>query len=296
MVNVFADQLHRYAQYHPGFTFEPPQFTSLWEVIYHVVLDVITAAYVYCSHLIQWKKIECPICLDDAEKIVVVFPCCHFMCISCSRHWYEDKIDRGATCDTLTCASPNCRRALSLVNIRKTLTLDSEVKLRYNHFVKAVGSIAEDNKLACPEPDCPGYIIRIQTNTSSHDYDEDSEFASCPLCFINDKSSVYCFKCRKRHSKEEHNALSNLLIFKTNKIMKSLFGFSFNGSETESEKLVRKLKLVTKKCPACGIPCEKDEACNHCTCLNCGVEFNWAQERIWEGYSEEFRRNAVFNG
>jgi hypothetical protein len=85
-----------------------------------------------------------------------------------------------------------------------------------------------------------------------------------------------------------------MVVYKTKKVMKNWFGINLDR-ETESEALVRRMKLVTKKCPSCGIPCEKDEACNHCTCLNCGVEFNWAQERLWEGYTEEFRRQAVFN-
>lgn len=294
VVEVFADQLNQYARNHPGFTFEPPECESIFVTCRHIFLDFLVTIFTYCRSILFWYKLECPICFDDDEELTVMYPCSHIICIPCGRRWFEDKIDHGGTCDTLTCASPNCGSSLSVVNRRKILTDSLRLKLRYNHFIKAVTKIAEENKLACPQPDCPGYFLRLHTNTSSPGYDKDSEFAVCPLCFIHDRVSVYCFKCRKHHSKEEHYALSNMVIYKTNKIMKNWFGMNFDR-ETESETLVRTLKLVTKKCPACGIPCEKDEACNHCTCLNCGVEFNWAQERLWEGYREEFRRDAVFN-
>lgn len=294
VVDVFADQLEQYAQHHQGFTYEPPVSESLVVILQQLLMDFAVSILTIFRSVMFWGKLECPICFEDEVELTVLYPCCHVICIPCGQHWYGEKIDRGATCDTLTCSSPGCSSHLSLVNRRKLLPNSSLIQLRYNHYVKAVTKIAEENKLACPQPDCPGYFLRLHTNKSAPDYNSESVFCVCPICFVHDRISVYCFKCRLHHTKEEHNALSNIFVYNSKKIMKNWFGVNFD-KETESEALVRRMKLVTKKCPACGIPCEKDEACNHCTCLNCGVEFNWAQERLWEGYSEEYRRNAVFN-
>lgn len=294
VVDVFADQLSNYALHHRGFSHEPPEFESKALVLRHLLLDMVAWVLTCFRTLLFGYKLECPICFDDEEELTVLHPCCHVICIPCARRWYGDKIDQGATCDTLTCASPGCSSALSLVNRRKILTESSRLKLRYNHYVKAVTTIAEENKMACPEPDCPGFFLRFNTNPRSPESNNDSVFSTCPICFIYGRHSVYCFKCRQHHSKEEHYALGNIVVYKTKKVMKNWFGLNFDR-ETESEALVRRMKLKTKKCPSCGIPCEKDDACNHCTCLNCGVEFNWAEERLWEGYTEEFRRDAVFN-
>lgn len=294
IIDVFADQLQSYAAHHPGFTFEPPENKRISVIVAYIIIDVLTAVWMVCRSLLLGTKIECPICFDDEAEFIVTYPCCHLICIPCGQRWYGDKIEQGATCDTLKCASPDCASPLSFVRRKKLLTDASNLRLRYNHYVKALATIAEENKLACPEPDCPGFFLRLHTNTSAVGYDHDSAFVQCPVCFVHDRHSVYCFKCRQHHTKEEHYALSNMVVYKTKKVMKNWFGINFDR-ETESEALVRRMKLVTKKCPSCGIPCEKDEACNHCTCLNCGVEFNWAQERLWEGYTEEFRRQAVFN-
>lgn len=292
VVNLIADQLESYKANHPNFHYESEFNVSIFRACLQVLKDSLAGFLLIFQSFLFGLSLECPVCFDN-ENLIANFPCCHIICVSCGKRWFEEKIDRGATLDTLVCPSPGCSMTLSPTNAKLFLSEESFLRVRYNHYIRAISNISEEYKLACPQPDCPGFFIRFHTNPNSPGYDKNSAFASCPICFVRDIKSVYCFKCRKHHSKEEHYEMKNMVIYSTTKALKNWFGLNI-GNETESEALVRKMKLTTKKCPSCGILCEKDEACNHCTCLNCGTEFNWAHERIWEGYSAEFKRNAVF--
>lgn len=156
-------------------------------------------------------------------------------------------------------------------------------KLKFNHYKQSIYQISEEFRHACNKPDCKGFFIK----TSMKD-----NYVLCPVCFVKNIESNYCFKCNLYHSEKEHNNFGNKICYQTNKFLHNIFGI--NTKENPTDKLIKSLNLNTHKCPACGISCEKDESCNHVTCLNCGVEFNWKYEREWQGYKEEWKMQAVY--
>ncbi|KAL3458126.1 hypothetical protein BJX64DRAFT_234359 [Aspergillus heterothallicus] len=58
-----------------------------------------------------------------------------------------------------------------------------------------------------------------------------------------------------------------------------------------SEKFVEK---TTKRCPGCRWPIEKNEGCDHMTCIKCRHEFCWICLKDWQSHTRNCRRFGLF--
>ena len=99
--------------------------------------------------------------------------------------------------------------------------------------------INDPNKRQCPEPDCDSYLEKTGINN----------YVKCK------KGHEYCFEClRKPH------------------------GNSTCDEFLEKELLIWKKNKHVKRCPKCKIYTEKNEGCNHMTCVNCKYQWCWLCE------------------
>ena len=108
--------------------------------------------------------------------------------------------------------------------------------------------INDPNKRQCPEPDCDSYLEKTGENN----------YVKCK------KGHEYCFEClRKPH------------------------GNSTCDEFLEKELLIWKKNKHVKRCPKCKIFTEKNEGCNHMTCVNCKYQWCWLCEEkyTYEHYS-----------
>ncbi|CEL05660.1 hypothetical protein ASPCAL06777 [Aspergillus calidoustus] len=60
----------------------------------------------------------------------------------------------------------------------------------------------------------------------------------------------------------------------------------------KSEKVVEK---TTKRCPGCRWPIEKNDGCDHMTCIKCRHEFCWLCLGEWRSHTRNCRRLGLFN-
>jgi hypothetical protein len=275
-------QLDEYAHHRPAFKFRRPKQAQKDPALTWWILMVLGWIRWFRS-LWDAKYKECPVCLAEFDNSTIAqFICGHCLCLDCAKHWYEGKLTHG-DCE-FKCFVPNCVHKLSHQNEVQIFDTKASLLLRYNYCKRAYSQIADEFRISCNYPDCIGVFIKVDTSTS---------FVMCPVCFSAGRCTHYCFLCKEFHSKKDHYKWGNQLSYTTESVL-DWFGLR-KKKLSEGEKVVKQLKLKTKKCPGCGIQCEKDESCNHVTCLNCGMEFNWKYEREWKGYKQEFASNTVYH-
>mmetsp|Transcript_52303 Transcript_52303/g.124789 ORF Transcript_52303/g.124789 Transcript_52303/m.124789 type:complete len:398 (+) Transcript_52303:138-1331(+) len=188
-------------------------------------------------------KGRCPICLDDhgPGKDAVTLECGqHFYCTPCAVELIKTTVQSAKE---PLCVSPGCRQQVPLALAARILdsrTLEKFLLAR----LTAAGDIRR----------CPACQVHVFIHM-----DQDAPSTRCPRCearFCRScgcswSSQHVCKESKGRHQRRERRQASR----RFQQVAKDL-GF--------------------KKCPQCGIACEKaDDGCDHLTCVACRFEFCW---------------------
>lgn len=220
----------------------------------------------------------CEICQGDIFDAYNL-DCKHEFCRECLREYILNKIN---TSNVIDIECPLGKSKCSLIineNDIKLLVLEYDYK-RYKKFVRRVNISKIPGVIFCPFSNCESYAIKnskLNTNTNlqidlkiiddqyqsqsnfndkkQENIQENSNFEENNFIFCIENKHYFCIKCLN-----EAHLNQNCMI----------------KAELEFNKAVEKMQNV-KRCPKCGFYIQKNDGCNHMTCVNleCKHEFCW---------------------
>ena len=198
---------------------------------------------------------NCLICLESlAGKPVDNLICGHKFCGDCWSMYCQAAVKSGKDCVMTRCPLVGCP-----IIVPKSIFvkhLPTELSKEYTKHV--CKSFTDENRAMkwCPAPGCK--YIALNESLARMD--------------INCKcGKIFCFGC----GEETH-------VPCTCKLMKQ---WSIKNS-AESENITW-IMANTKACPKCDKPIEKNQGCNHMTCVQCRNEFCWICMGPWSIHGEK---------
>jgi hypothetical protein len=179
------------------------------------------------------KLFYCRICFENhAEKDAIIVNSCE------NRHQF-----------CKSCIQSLLRIQINDGYIKFSCPLVGECHGHFTH--EEILSLLEDNEIKTK------YIRFYEMKT-------DPNYRECPQCHrtqIGDPNiwDTTCIHCSYKYCFYHSNAHPNMNCIEYNR----------QQMEVEKESL-RAIKSITRKCPSCQIPTEKNGGCNHMTCRQCG--------------------------
>ena len=183
------------------------------------------------------SDIECGIC---AEAIIsptkVRLKCNHYFCRDCWIDYLKEKIT-NANVSKIFCMQHGCGELLDTKFIKNILEGNQDLIDKYDKFYQRKKMLEQSDKIKfCPTPDCEGFAEKTGK----------SKYVKCNF------GHEFCFECGMApHGKK-----------KCEDMMDKEF------EEWRSHKIV-------KRCPCCRMWTEKNEGCNHMTCIECKFQWCW---------------------
>ena len=183
------------------------------------------------------KDIECGIC---GEVIIssdkVKLKCNHYFCRDCWIDYLKEKII-NANVSKILCMQHGCETILESKFIKSILEGYKELIEKYDKFYQRKKVLEQSDKIKfCPKPDCEGYAEKKGKN----------KYVKCNF------GHEFCFECGNApHGKKKCEDMVDKEF-----------------EEWRSHKVV-------KRCPCCRMWTEKNEGCNHMTCIECKFQWCW---------------------
>ena len=183
------------------------------------------------------KDINCQIC---DELILtpnkVKLKCGHYFCEDCWLEYLKEKIS-NANVSKILCMQHGCTTILENKFIKNILEGNKELIEKFDKFYQRKKLIEQSDKLKlCPFPDCEGYAEKKGKN----------KYVKCNF------GHEFCFQCGNApHGKKKCEEMVDK-----------------DFEEWRSHKVV-------KRCPCCRMWTEKNEGCNHMTCIECRFQWCW---------------------
>ena len=188
----------------------------------------------------------CGICeekIEYPETEKIRIKCNHSFCSDCWLNYLKEKIN-NANVAKISCMQSGCGVILDSTFIKKILEDNLDLIKKYEKFLERQKILQSDKKYKfCPIPDCDGYAERK---------DKD-KYVKCNF------GHEFCFNCL---SKPHGNRKCSEIL------------------DTEFEKW--KSHKIVKRCPKCKIWTEKNEGCNHMTCVECKFQWCWLCQKEYK--------------
>ena len=186
------------------------------------------------------KKIECNICMEEIPNIEIKSNILPCGHICCTDCWlnYFKNLILEAKIDQIKCINFAFKTIIPEEFILNHIKEDQTLVDKYKKFKTRIDIIKDVNKNPCPHPDCESYLEKSK----------ESKYVKCK------NGHEYCFDCLK----PPHGKKSCLSL--------------------DSKFFIWQKKKNAKKCPKCKIFIEKNEGCNHITCINCQYQWCWLCE------------------
>lgn len=192
----------------------------------------------------------CEICLDDFDYSNIEekfkLECTHPYCETCLMYHLETEITNGRV-KKIVCPYKNCSFEFIEKHIEVLLSDKDKIQLftKYLKFKKTQELESDPNIIFCPQPDCEGFIkLDNQENLPS----------MMPMLTMCQFNHEICTRCGQ--------------LWHSDKKCETLL-------DDEIEKLVLAHKMKMKRCPGCSNWTEKNEGCNHMTCVFCLFQWCW---------------------
>jgi ankyrin repeat protein len=253
---------------------------------------------------------KCPICIDNIEedeKWLVLEGCSHTFCTDCLQSYVKDRAKSMTPVSKIMCPEHGCTASISQANIDTLLANQPKTAARVEeattrHFV----SSAYDFKF-CNAPGCTGVVKRLpqkffvqagydpdlhdyfgavctagprnrcppgSSPTLTYDGVEDSKYNHCKNREQPQRAHRFCFAC----GETMHWPCPCDKLKEWQRKMREEIGEVEEGEATDdANELAQRMwiKANTRSCPHCEVLIEKNDGCNHMTCVNpnCRYEF-----------------------
>ena len=184
---------------------------------------------------------ECDVCYDEIneeDKKLNTIPCGHLFCTHCWFNYLKTSIIE-AKVENIKCMEHECKDIISEEFILKHLKDNNDLIEKYNKFKKRAEIINDKNKKQCPHPNCESFLQKS----------EKSKYVKC------ENGHKYCFEC-----------------------LKPSHGDKSCDYQIEKQFANWTKGKRVKRCPRCKMYTEKNEGCNHMTCVNCKYQWCWLCE------------------
>ncbi|XP_062256366.1 cullin-9 isoform X1 [Platichthys flesus] len=208
----------------------------------------------------------CPVCLgpcNAATELVPSLSCMHYCCKSCWQEYLTARIEQNlvmnCNCPITDCqAQPTSHFFLSILTDKDTVAKYEKAMLRV--YVECCSNLTWcTNPLGCDQ-------ILCTENMGS--------MGTCSKCRWSS-----CFSCNfpEAHYPSSCSHMSQWMDD----------GGFYEGmsSEAQSKHLA---KLISKRCPSCQAPIEKNEGCLHMTCAKCNHGFCWRCLKPWKPTHKDY--------
>lgn len=189
---------------------------------------------------------RCAICFDEKPTDVFIkTECGHEYCTECLAGHYRAKTNDGDVLK-VKCIDPGCEREVKEEEILQFL--DAETQEKFRKFKQRKLLMLNENVRFCPMVDCEGFMMGSRLKPK----------LKCPECDVH-----ICFNC----GQQWHGYLT--------KCAAAQEAHDANDDERKYAQWAQDKGDELQKCPKCKIAIEKNEGCNHMTCISCGYEFCW---------------------
>lgn len=188
------------------------------------------------------SPLECGICFEEMEVLEsFALRCRHAFCRSCWVAYLSEQLKMISSASRLTCPNHKCQERVLMSDVSK---IHEPLVAPWQDAILTTLIDKCDLYSSCPGPDCAMVASRRK-------HAPRSDPVHCSLC-----SASYCFGCRQ----EPHKPAECSELEQWNQIYSSSKFW---------------IQTNTKPCPACKVPIEKNNGCNHMHCTLCGVHFCW---------------------
>lgn len=189
------------------------------------------------------KGTECPICLEEILKDAnyVRLICGHFTCKNCFDEYLRTKITNSQV-NNIKCPYEGCQFTLHESEVVYFLKSRPDLLKKFYKFKNTQEIAANPNMKWCIRPDCEK-IVKVNLNA-------ESSYVRCEC------GQEFCFKCN--NAWHPGQACEDYI-------------------EGVYKNYIQRAEV--KFCPNCHALIEKNDGCNHMTCLQCDYQFCWICER-----------------
>ena len=184
---------------------------------------------------IDFSPSKCPICYENFESLKRIPGSNHEFCEKCIKGHLKEKIYNN---NSLKIKCPDdCGYILTQQNVEELLKEEIIILTKYKKFRLNAELSQNPNLVWCMQPGCEN-IIKVENNTN---------LIICSKCKVK-----MCLLCR------------------------SLWHEGQTCEEAIDSEYKRYIdNVAVKKCPKCKVRIEKNQGCNHMTCVRCHHQFCW---------------------
>ena len=206
----------------------------------------------------------CEICYGDFSKDELwCLPCGHSFCMECWKGHVTAIVGQGQS--RIPCMQVGCACRLPLTAVETIVS--KEVYNNLMHYVIDLQVSQNDALTTCPNPHCskPLYLLGSRNRLCN--------VLKCVYCKFE-----FCFQCsEKSHAPSTCSEVKRWNLITDDQLMEQrIFGEN------------------CKKCPNCHAIIEKNEGCNHMTCLKCRHEFCWLCMQPWSTHPKTFYECSAY--
>jgi len=201
------------------------------------------------------NDIQCIICSEYYnEKDFVYYDKCNHS--FCYNCWYNYIKGKieNSSIESIKCMNYECKEILTEEFIYKFIGKDKNLVDKYKKLQFKLEILKNDNKKFCPIPNCEGYAEK-----------KNNKYVKCNY------GHEFCFECLKKPHGDK----------------------KCDNDDEENFKIWKKNKII-KQCPKCKMWTEKNEGCNHMTCIECRYQWCWLCGK--ECYGGEHYRSGKCEG
>eukprot|EP01113_Clastostelium_recurvatum_P019021 TRINITY_DN2242_c0_g1_i4.p1 TRINITY_DN2242_c0_g1~~TRINITY_DN2242_c0_g1_i4.p1 ORF type:complete len:611 (+),score=200.91 TRINITY_DN2242_c0_g1_i4:90-1922(+) len=198
------------------------------------------------------EPVLCKICYDDAvyPNVFKFNKCGHEYCRECLNGYLVNLINEGAVLD-MTCPSPGCKTEVTPYDVQRLVK--PSVFGKFERFTVLASLKADPNTRWCPRPGCE----------TAMKGSAEKPHMTCKTCHYE-----FCFSCKEEwHEGAKCGKEAEAMRAKRQEVQQVL--------QDQFEDWKKKQSFYVRPCPLCQAPIEKNEGCNHMTCVSCKGQFCW---------------------